>query len=100
MEKHENRAVISGIGQSDVGRPLGRSPLSLTADACLAAIEDAGLQREDIDGLSTYPGMMAGGGPGFSGAGVTEVHDMLGLELNWFAGGPEAPGQLGSVIAS
>ena len=98
MEKHENRAAITGIGQSDVGRPLGRSPLSLTADACLAAIEDAGLRREDIDGLSTYPGMMTAGGPGFSGAGVTEVQDMLRLDLNWFAGGPEAPGQLGSVI--
>ena len=98
MEKHESRAVISGIGQSEVGRPLGRSPLALTADACLAAIEDAGLRREDIDGLSTYPGMMTGGGPGFSGAGVSEVQDMLRLELNWFAGGPEAPGQLGSVI--
>jgi acetyl-CoA acetyltransferase len=98
MEKHENRAAITGIGQSDVGRPLGRSPLALTADACLAAIEDAGLRREDIDGLSTYPGMMAGGGPGFSGAGVSEVQDMLRLDLNWFSGGPEAPGQLGSVI--
>lgn len=98
MEKHESRAAITGIGQSDIGRPLGRSPLSLTADACLAAIEDAGLRREDIDGLSTYPGMMTAAGPGFSGAGITEVQDMLRLELNWFAGGPEAPGQLGSVI--
>ena len=99
MEKLEDRAAITGIGQSDVGRRLGRDPLALTVDACLAAIEDAGLQREDIDGLSTYPGMMAGAGnPGFSGAGITEVHDMLRLDLNWFAGGPEAPGQLGSVI--
>ena len=49
MEKHEHRAVISGIGQSEVGRPVDRDPLALTADACLAAIEDAGLRREDID---------------------------------------------------
>jgi len=98
MEKHENRAVISGIGQSDIGRPLDRDPLALTIDGCLAAIEDAGLRREDIDGIATYPGMMAGAGAGFSGAGVTEVHDMLRLELNWFSGGPESPGQLGSVI--
>ena len=97
MEKLENRAAITGIGQSDVGRRLNRDPLALTADACLAAIEDAGLTREDIDGLSTYPGMMTGN-PGFTGAGVTEVQEMLRLNLNWFSGGPEQPGQLGSVI--
>ena len=49
MEKHEDKAAITGVGQSDVGRPLGRSALALTADACLAAIEDAGLRREDIE---------------------------------------------------
>ncbi|MBA3653947.1 MAG: thiolase family protein [Actinobacteria bacterium] len=91
------RAAISGIGQSDVGRRLFRDPLELTIDACLEAIADAGLDRSDIDGLSTYPGNMAIP-PGFSGAGITEVHDVLRLNLNWFNGGIEAPGQLGSVI--
>ncbi len=90
------KAVISGVGQSDVGRRLGRDPLGLTLDACLAAIEDAGLTRDDIDGLSTYPGNMGPGG--FSGAGITDVHDALRLPLRWFNGGPEHPGQLASVI--
>jgi len=100
VEKLESRAVISGIGQSDVGRRLDRDPLALTADACLAAIADAGLDRSDIDGLATYPGMMSAGGAGFSGAGISEVQDMLRLELDWFSGGPEQPGQLGSVITA
>ena len=65
-EPLERRAIISGIGQSDVGRRLGRSDLDLTVDAALAAIADAGLTRDDIDGLSTYPGMGAGT-PGFGG---------------------------------
>jgi acetyl-CoA acetyltransferase len=93
----ERDAVISGIGQSDVGRRLHRNPLDLTLDACLAAIDDAGLTRSDIDGIATYPGPMDTP-PGFSGAGVTDVQDALRLNLNWFAGGLEAPGQLGSVI--
>ena len=93
----ERDACISGIGQSDVGRRLHRNPLDLTLDACLEAIEDAGLTRDDIDGLSTYPGNMDTP-PGFSGAGVTEVQDALRLNLNWFAGGIELPGQLGSVV--
>jgi acetyl-CoA acetyltransferase len=98
IEKHEDRAAISGIGQSEIGRRLDRDPLALTAEACIAAIEDAGLRREDIDGIATYPGASVMGAPGFSGAGVTEVHDMLRLNLNWFSGGMEVPGQLGSVI--
>jgi acetyl-CoA acetyltransferase len=93
----ERDACISGIGQSDVGRRLHRDPLDLTLDACLEAIEDAGLTRDDIDGISTYPGNMDTP-PGFSGAGVTEVQDALRLNLNWFAGGIELPGQLGSVV--
>ncbi|MEE8508797.1 MAG: thiolase family protein, partial [Myxococcota bacterium] len=97
MEVLERRAVIAGIGQSAIGRRLNRDPLELTLDACVAAIEDAGLTRRDIDGLATYPGVMSGN-PGFTGAGVTEVHDALRLELNWFTGGLELPGQLGSVI--
>ena len=93
----ERRALISGAGQSEIGRRLHRDPLELTLDACLAAIEDAGLTTDDIDGISTYPGGMES--PiGFSGAGVTDVHDALRLNLNWWTGALELPSQLGSVI--
>jgi len=93
----ERRAVLSGAGQSDVGRRLYRDPLELTLDACVAAIEDAGLTPADIDGISTYPGAMSGPA-GFSGAGAVEVHDALRLELDWWMGGLELPSQLGAVI--
>jgi acetyl-CoA acetyltransferase len=98
MEVLERRAAITGIGQSEVGRRLGRDPMALTVDACLDAIADAGLTRADIDGLSTYPGAMLSGAPGFSGAGITDVQDALRLNLNWYCGGIEFPGQLGAVI--
>jgi acetyl-CoA acetyltransferase len=91
------RVVISGIGQSDIGRRLGRDPLQLTADACIAAVSDAGLSLADIDGLTTYPGASMAG-KGFSGAGLRDIHDALGLKLNWVAGGVEYPGQLGAVV--
>ncbi len=93
----ERRAVISGAGQSDVGRRLFRDPLELTLDACLAAIEDAGLTTADIDGIATYPGGLDNP-PGFSGAGVVEVQDALRLDLDWWSGGLERPSQLGAVI--
>ena len=97
MEVLERKACMTGVGQSEVGRRLKRDPLELTLDACLAAIEDAGLRREAIDGLSTYPGAVPEQ-RGFSGAGIIQVHDALRLKLNWFTGGVEMPGQFGSLI--
>ena len=94
----ERQAAITGIGQSAVGRRLNVDPLALTADACLDAIADAGLVRDDIDGISTYPGGGIPGTPGFTGAGIADVQDMLRLNIDWFCGGPELPGQLGAVI--
>ncbi|HEY3834177.1 MAG TPA: thiolase family protein [Acidimicrobiia bacterium] len=93
----ERRACISGVGQSDIGRRLYRDPMELTLDACLAAIEHAGLTTRDIDGLSTYPGPMAVPA-GFSGAGAYDVIDALRLDCGWYGGGLETSGQLGSVI--
>lgn len=90
-------AVITGIGQSAVGRRLGRSGLSLTSEAALAAVTDAGLDRTDIDGVSTWPGSHSPA-PGFSGVGVFDLADGLGLRLTWFSGGSENAGQLGAVI--
>jgi acetyl-CoA acetyltransferase len=98
-ERLERRTIISGIGQSAVGRRLGRSEIDLTVEACLDAIADAGLTREDIDGLSTYPGMGLGGG-GFAGPGTPEVQDALRLELNWHDGGGEGAGQIRAVFAA
>jgi len=95
----ERRSIISGIGQSDIGRRLGRSDLDLTVQAALAAIADAGLTRDDIDGLATYPGMGAGT-PGFAGPSTPEVQDALRLQLNWHDGGGEGPAQIRAVIAA
>jgi acetyl-CoA acetyltransferase len=94
----DGKAVVSGIGQSEVGRRLGRTGLDLTAEACLAAIADAGLSPDDVDGVATYPGTAPS--PGFSGATALELKDALGLRLRWFVGTLEIAGQLGPVIAA
>jgi acetyl-CoA acetyltransferase len=98
-EPLERRAIISGIGQSEIGRRLGRSEIDLTIEAGLRAIEDAGLTRDDIDGLSTYPGMGTGTG-GFAGPTSPEVQDAMGLSLNWHDGGGEGAGQMRAVISA
>ena len=99
MSAEEQRVIISGIGQSEVGRRLGRSALGLTLDASLEAIADAGLRVEDIDGLATYPGGVAGYS-GFAGPGTPEVQDALRLELNWHSGSSEGPAQLQALVSA
>lgn len=98
MSAAEQRAIISGIGQSDIGRRLGRGDLDLTIDAALAAIADAGLTVADIDGLAAYPGSMPSGPAGFAGPGTPAVQDALRLSLNWHSGGLEGPAQIQAVI--
>jgi len=96
-DRFEHRAVLSGIGRSALGRRLLRDPLSLTIDACLDAVADAGLELEDIDGLSTYPGAA---GMGMSEGGVTAVEEALRIHPTWINGGGELPGPGGSVVAA
>ena len=98
-EPLERRAAITGLGQSAIGRHLGRSDLDLTIEACLAAVADAGLTRDDIDGLATYPGMGTGT-PGFAGPTTPEVQDAMRLSLDWHDGGGEGPGQMRALIAA
>jgi acetyl-CoA acetyltransferase/uncharacterized OB-fold protein len=95
--KFEDAVALTGVGQSAVGRRLMVDPLSLTADACLAAIEDAGLAPDDIDGLSTYPGPAPGG---MSEGGVMGLEEALRLRPTWVNGGSETPGQIGSITAA
>lgn len=95
--RYEHRCVISGIGRSQFGRRLGRDPLSLTVDASLAAIEDAGLVPDDIDGIATYPG--AGGYEiGFGEGGITPIEEALRLRPTWISGGGDIPGPGGSIL--
>ena len=97
MDMIKQRAAISGIGQSEVGRRLNKSGLELTVDAVMEALADAGLEPNDIDGISTWPGRNTEM-PGFSPVGVPELKDALQLNLNWYSGSSEAPGQLGAVV--
>jgi acetyl-CoA acetyltransferase len=48
------RAAIAGIGATEFSKESGRSELRLAAEACLAAVRDAGLTPADIDGLVTF----------------------------------------------
>ena len=96
--KFEDKVAITGVGQSRVGRRLGLDPLSLTVDACLSAVEDAGLILDDIDGLATYPGVSSA--VGMTEGGIMPLTEALQLTPTWINGGGDTPGQLGSVMSA
>src|SRR5687767_8703473 len=48
---HRDRCAIAGIGATDFSRNSERTDLTLATQAALAAIEDAGLSPQDIDGI-------------------------------------------------
>jgi len=97
-EKFEDKVALTGIGMSPIGRRLMQLPLSLTVQACEAAIADAGLTFDDIDGLSTYPGAINVGG--FGEGGTTALEAALGIRPTWHNGAMETFGPGGSVIAA
>lgn len=93
----EKDVAITGIGQSEVGRPLARSAMQLTLDACTEAIHDAGLSRDEIDGVACWPGDN-NNGDAFSPVGPNALIGTLGLKVNWYGGGYEGPGPLAGII--
>jgi acetyl-CoA acetyltransferase len=82
----ERRVVISGVGQSAIGRQVDRPGFQLTLDAILAAVEDAGLTMDDIDGLAMFPGGGVANLPGYANGNLYEVQDALGIATSWRQG--------------
>ncbi|SEN04419.1 Acetyl-CoA acetyltransferase [Mesobacillus persicus] len=54
MEWVPDQTAIVGIGQTEISRNCGRTELKMATEAILAAVEDAGLNIEDIDGMVNY----------------------------------------------
>jgi len=47
----DRTAIICGIGETDLGRVPNRTTMGLYIDAAVAAINDSGLHKDDIDGV-------------------------------------------------
>jgi acetyl-CoA acetyltransferase len=83
------RAIISGIGISRIGRRMGVPGLELTVESCDLALADAGLTRADVDGLDTM--------------GDTPIDDValaMGLDLTWSGGGVTTGGLLAPLMSA
>jgi acetyl-CoA acetyltransferase len=79
----KGRTAISGVGITEMGRVYGHSAGWFAAEAIRLAIEDAGLRKEDIDGLLVNQGVTPL--PGMGGLdlqnhlGLTDLRLLLGM---------------------
>lgn len=85
----EKRSIISGIGISRIGRRTGVPGLELTVEAAMAAIADAGLDADHIDGIATL-----GDTP------LAEAAAALGIRAEYTGGGFATGGLLSPVMAA
>ena len=90
MWQGKGKTAIAGIGFSEISR-RPQKPLGLLAvDACRAAIADAGLAANQIDGVATYPESPFAGAGNRDGEDVVSVnwvmnHLALAPDLKWYA---------------
>src|SRR6187200_360077 len=66
-------AAIAGVAESDLG-VTDKTPLQLNAQAVRRALDDAGLELRDVDGLATT---------GLSRFSATQLGEYLGLQPLW-----------------
>ncbi len=54
MSEIARRTAIVGVGQTEFSKDSGRSELQLGVEAVKAALDDAGLTAQEVDGYATY----------------------------------------------
>lgn len=83
------KAAVAGVGASAITRRSTKSLAAMVIEACSAALDDAGLQPGDVDGVATFPPVAFRGGTpeeGVHTVGVSYLIDHLpGLSnVSWF----------------
>jgi acetyl-CoA acetyltransferase len=90
--------AISGVGYAEISRESDRSEAQLAVDACRAAMADAGLTRDLVDGLAMFPHRTSPP-TAFQGPAIHDVQRALGLRLRYRSSG-SLDAQFGSVFDS
>jgi len=90
------KAAVAGVGYTSLVRESGRSVLSLAAEACRAAVTDAGLDLAEVDGIVSFS-VMHDSVPGQAVATALGLPGLrLGLDLDL---GGQAPCYLVALAA-
>ena len=85
-----DRTAIVGIGQTEFSKESGRSELQLACECVKAALDDAGLQPSDVDGLVTFT---------LDSSEETDIARNLGIDrLSFFSRVPYGGGAAAGTI--
>jgi acetyl-CoA acetyltransferase len=86
----QEAAAIVGIGQTEFSKDAGRSETRLASEAIVAALDDAGLSTDDVNGLVSYT---------IDPVEETELVRALGIpEVNWSSRVPYGGGGSQGVL--
>ncbi|MDA0351066.1 MAG: lipid-transfer protein [Chloroflexi bacterium] len=86
-----NQVAVVGIGETDYSRESGRSELTLSLQAIAAALEDAGLDGPQVDGLMSWA---------VDTSSEATVAENLGVrDLKWF-GQINQAGNVGAALVA
>jgi acetyl-CoA acetyltransferase len=92
-----DQVAAVGVGYSTTGRGLGLTSWQLTIQAAKAAMDDAGMTPDDIDGISLLWGVAGPAPAGLDTVDPMDLGYMLGIRgLNWF--GTAGPSYVGPAI--
>ena len=78
----KDTCAIVGIGFSEFGKKVPKSTMTLTLEGCKRAIEDAGLTKDDVDGLLVVSPVQEGERHGW----VCRLCSYLGISSTFSAG--------------
>ncbi len=86
----KGKTAVVGIGYSELSRRPQQSLGALSLDACRAALDDAGLPAERVDGLATFPEAPFHGAGAQDGTHIVSVEYMLNHlplapDIRWYA---------------
>jgi acetyl-CoA acetyltransferase len=99
MNNVSGKYAIVGVGESDVGRHLGRSGMALHLEAISRALADAGLEKLALDGLLVRPSRSE---PQFNYSAV--LAGRLGIEPTYFSdvalGGASSASMIMDAVAA
>ncbi|MDP9090250.1 MAG: nonspecific lipid-transfer protein [Pseudomonadota bacterium] len=95
MSARGREAVITGVGRTAFSRSSGRTPLAMAAEACRAALDDAGLCVASIDGMGTYA---VNDSPRSMEVAYAIGVDGTRFNLDLFGGGQNSPFLVGQTM--
>ncbi|MEX2373131.1 MAG: lipid-transfer protein, partial [Dehalococcoidia bacterium] len=91
MNSLRNQVAVVGVGETDYSRESGRSEMVLALQAITAALDDAGIDRSEVDGLMRWSVDTSSEG---------EIAANLGVrDLAWF-GEVNQAGNVGAALVA